>query len=61
VARGQSAETYQVSDRDRARIAWIDSGRNPRDFEKELDRWLKSGAGVAQFITQFSDPSLRVS
>lgn len=58
-ARGQSSETYRINDRDRARSAWIDSGRNPREFDKALDAWLKSGAGIEQFIAQYRDPAAR--
>lgn len=47
------------NERDRARQAWIDSGRNPREFEQALKEWIGSGASVAQFIDQFSSPALR--
>ncbi len=43
-------------ERDRARMVWIDSGRNPRDFDKTLAEWRASGASIAQFIEQHSAP-----
>lgn len=58
-ARGQTVESFAISSRDKARAAWIDSGRNPREFERSLDEWTRSGASVEQFIAQFSDPALR--
>lgn len=64
IARKYVAERPQLRDgrneRDRARAAWIDSGRNPRDFDKEFSAWIDSGASVAQFIVQYRDPAARV-
>lgn len=48
------------TERDRARAAWIDSGRNPRAFEKSFEEWQASGAGTQQFIAQYSDPAVKL-
>jgi len=45
-----SRKAQQLRDRDMARAAWIDSGRNPREFESALEEWLASGASIGQFI-----------
>lgn len=50
-----------ITERDRARTSWIDSGRDPREFDRYFDEWRASGAGTAQFIEQFSDPASRIS
>jgi plasmid replication initiation protein len=49
------------NERDRARVAWIDSGRNARDFEKALTEWCASGASLAQFIEQYGSPAVRLT
>jgi plasmid replication initiation protein len=59
--RLEDESAYSVNDRDRARTAWIDSGRNPREFEKSFAEWIASGATVQHFIEQYSDPSLRLA
>lgn len=45
-----SRKAREVQERDAARVAWVDSGRNPRDFDEALQEWIASGASVAQFI-----------
>lgn len=59
-SRGHSAEARTVSERDHARMAWIDSGRNPREFDRALTEWLASGAGMVQFIKQFQSDEVRL-
>lgn len=58
-SRGQLEETRGASERDRARAAWIDSGRAPRDFDKTFAEWRASGAGVEQFIETYGARSLQ--
>lgn len=58
-ARQQTVETYRVSDRDRARMVWLDSGRSPREFDAHFNEWTKSGASAEQFITTYADLALR--
>ncbi len=45
-----SRKAQEVQHRDAARTAWVDSGRNPREFDQEFEQWLASGASVEQFI-----------
>lgn len=49
-----------IADRDRARVAWIDSGRQPREFEKALAEWRASGASLEQFVEQYTSLEARV-
>lgn len=49
----------QNAERTLARIAWIDSGRNPREFEKALDEWISSGASIRQFIETYGLPETK--
>jgi len=50
------AAALETSEYTLARAAWIDSGRDPRGFQKEFDAWRASGASAAQFIATYSDP-----
>lgn len=59
-SRGQSVETHAASERDHARMAWIDSGRNPREFDKALADWKASGASINQFVAQYQDPTVQL-
>jgi plasmid replication initiation protein len=59
--RGVAIESYSANKRDRARTVWIDSGRNPRDFDKHFADWIECGATVEHFIEQYGDPALRVA
>jgi plasmid replication initiation protein len=65
IARRYIRERPQLLDgrneRDRARAAWIDSGRNPREFQKAITEWTASGAGVAQFIEQYQSPASKLT
>jgi hypothetical protein len=50
-----------TNDRDAARAAWIDSGRDPRTFDAALAEWVASGAPIAQFIAQYRDPVAKLT
>jgi plasmid replication initiation protein len=43
-----------------ARRAWIDGGRNPRDFDQAFDEWRASGAGINQFVQTYGDRNVPV-
>lgn len=55
-----SRKAIEVQERDKARTAWIDSGRDPRAFDAALSEWLASGASTAQFISQYASPEAQV-
>lgn len=47
--------------RDKARTAWLDSGRNPRGFESAWARWLSDGREPDEFVGLYKEvaaPSL---
>lgn len=50
-----------TNERDAARSAWIDSGRDPRAFDAALAEWIGSGAPIAQFVTLYSDPATKLT
>lgn len=53
-----SRKAQEVQERDRARAAWIDSGRHPRDFDHALEEWLASGAPLSQFVDNYRTNAL---
>jgi plasmid replication initiation protein len=49
-AQSVSPRARQHVDRDRARAAWIDNGRDPRGFDDALAEWIKMGSSIEKFI-----------
>lgn len=57
----QAQAPQPTNERDVARSAWIDSGRDPRAFDAALAEWVASGAPIGQFIVQYSDPVAKLA
>lgn len=55
-----TAAVSKNAERTLARAAWIDSGRDPRNFDEAFEEWIGSGASIRQFIDTYSLPQTKL-